>query len=340
MERSKKLNLGINILRMWMAFEVILLHRMSWKGYDGLFFNFLKRCELFSVPVFMIIAFYFSTKAIEEQDPAKIRNRFIRLIIPQVGWAIICWIAYVLMDIVFMHQLSHNFMDLIIAIISGCRETVNPSTWFQCVLIILTAFYCFVFHVFDKKKAWIIVYVSFIVSLLIQFNGSYYDFFENTPYEVTNTIGRIFEVMPFTCIGMFLKHIEVYKLFENIRIPAIALCGLLFIVGFYIPFPQFKGFFAGPYTVYMSTLLFICFLLFPLENVKEKARNVIITVTRFTLGIYCAHRLVYGIMDVVYELIKIEPKNFSKCIITYLACYLMSLIMSMIPVGFIKKMVD
>ena len=125
-----------------MAFEVILLHRMSWKGYDNLFFRFLKECELFSVPVFMILAFYFSARTLEEGNKEKLKNRFIRLIIPQVGWAIVCWVVYLLTDIIFMHEISHLINDLFVAIVSGCRQNTNPSTWFQAVLILLTVIYC------------------------------------------------------------------------------------------------------------------------------------------------------------------------------------------------------
>lgn len=325
---------------MWMALEVILLHRMSWKGYDNLIFRFLKNCELFSVPVFMIIAFYLSAKTIEEQDPEKVRNRFIRLIIPQVGWAIICWTVYVLTDIIFMHKLSHTLLDLLIAIISGCRQDTNPSTWFQCVLIILTAIYCLVFKLCKRETAWKCVYASFVVALLIQASGFYFDFFADKPYEIMNTIGRIFEVMPFASVGMILRHINVYEKLKDKRSIVIVASLVLFIIGFYIPFPQFKGFFEGLYPIYMGIMLFIFFLFLPLEDVTDKSRSIILQVTRYTLGIYCAHRLVYGIMEIIYELLGLNIPNFSRCLLTYLACYVMSFVFTLLPGNFFRKMVD
>lgn len=324
---------------MWMAFEVILLHRMSWKGYDSLFFAFLKRCELFSVPVFVIIAFYFCARTLEEGNKEKIRQRFIRLIIPQVGWAIICWVVYVLTDIIFAHQLNHNLMDLIIAIISGCRQDTNPSTWFQAVLIILTLIYCLIFRFCGNKK-WYVVYSTFMLALFIQWNGAYYDFFQQTPYEVANTIGRIFELMPFACVGILLSHYKIYTTLINKRIWILATSLLLFSLGFVISFPSFKGFFEGFFPLYMAICLFIFFLFLPTENIEGKSRNLIIQITRYTLGIYCAHRLVYGILDIVYELLGIDPGSFMKCIIVYLACYVMSYIMSIIPIRYLKEMVD
>ena len=341
MEKSKKLNLGISILRVWMAFEVILLHRMSWRGYEGLLFDFLKACELFSVPVFMIIAFYLSEKTLEESGPSKIKQRFIRLFIPQAGWAMICWTVYVLTDVIFMHKLSHGLNDLLIAIISGCREGTNPSTWFQCVLILLTFFYYVIFRYLDHKKAWIAVYVSLFMALLIQFNGAYYDFFQNQSYEVVNTIGRIFEVMPFASIGLILKHLEVEKKLKDKRMIMILAFIFLFVLGFYLPFPRTeRGFFEGLYPLYMGTVLFLVFVLLPLERIQDKSRQFIIQATRFTLGIYCAHRLLYSILEIVYELLGMAPKSFTKCLITYLVCYLMSFIMSIFPGNIFRKMVD
>ena len=340
MEKQNKINLGINLLRMWMAFEVILLHRMSWKGYESPFFQFLKACELFSVPVFVIISFYFSAKMIEQNDPAKMKERLIRLAIPQVGWAIICWIVYVLTDIIFMHDLQHNIADLLIAIISGCRQNTNPSTWFQAVLILLTCFYFLVFRLLDKKKAWFFVYLSIGIALFVQFDGSYFRFFETMPYELTNTIGRIFEIMPFAGIGLLLRHIGIYEVLKEKRIAAILISIVLFGLGFYLTFPSVEDFFGGFYPIYMAFFLFVIFLLLPLEKISGQTRKMILTASRFTLGIYCSHRLVYGIMEILYELCGISLRHFSKCLVTYLVCYIGSYIVSLIPNKFIKNMVD
>ncbi len=340
MQSNRRINLGISILRMWMAFEVILVHRMSWSGYDGPVFSFLKSCELFSVPVFLIISFYLSASVIENGSDEKVKQRFIRLIIPQVGWAIVCWLVYVITDIVFMHVLDHGIMDLLIAIVSGCRQNTNPSTWFQAVLIILTVFYCLVFRLFNKSTAWIIVHLSVVFAMMIQADGRYYHFFEYQSYEVMNTIGRIFEVMPYAGLGLILKRIDIFERLKDRRYIAIVVSAFLFIGGFYFTFPQYEGFFAGFYPIYMGLFLFLIFLLLPLENVSSEMRKVIYHVTRFTLGVYCAHRLVYGIMDIVYELLHLEPKAFTRCIMTYLACYIMSVIMSKIPIRVFRRMVE
>lgn len=323
-----------------MAFEVILLHRMSWKGYDGPFFAFLKACELFSVPVFMIIAFYLSASMIESENQEKLRNRFIRLITPQIGWAIICWLVYAATDIIFAHHLSHSFSDLFWAIVSGCRQNTNPSTWFQCVLILLTFFYTLVFHFFDKRTGWIIVHLSVVFAFLVQYNGLYYAFFEDKSYELMNTIGRIFEIMPFAGLGMILKRIDVFGRMKGKRIVILAVAAFLFVIGFFLTFPKCNGFFAGIYPAYMAVMLFLFFLFLPLENVSFKMRRVIYHISRFTLGIYCAHRLVYSILDILYELAGIEPGSFMKCILVYLACYVMSLIVSLIPNKILKNMVE
>ena len=51
---------------------------------------------------------------------------------------------------------------------------------------------------------------------MIQYDGSYYRFFEDKPYELANTIGRIFEMMPYAAVGLLLRHVELYeRLKEN-----------------------------------------------------------------------------------------------------------------------------
>ena len=340
MEKNKRFNPGINILRMWMALEVILLHRMSWKGYEGPFYSFLKACELFSVPIFMIISFYLNAETIEENDKEKLKKRLIRLFIPQAGWAVLCWITYFLTDIIFMHELSHDLNDLIIAIIFGCRNNTNPSTWFQCVLILLTLLFALIYSFSDKRISRVVTFALFFVSICIQASGTYYDLFQKMPYEICNTLGRIFEVMPYACIGMFLKQIDILKIFKTKRAFIMILSVILFFVGFSIPFPHFKGFFEGPYPIYMSVLLFLFFLFLPFEKTEDGIRKGIAVISRYTLGIYCAHRLVYGIMEIVYELIGLAPGNFMKCLLVYVICYMMSFVMSRMPVKVLKMMVE
>ena len=336
-----KLNLGICRLRMWMAFEVVLLHRMSWKGYEGAFFGFLKACEMFSVPVFMIVSFYFSAYIFERNDNDLFLNRLKRLLIPQVGWAIICWIVYYLTDIIFMHKVDHTLIDLFWAIVSGCRYNTNPSTWFQAVLILLTIYFFLLFKLFKKNKGWVMVYVSLVIALAIQDNGRYFAFFSNTPYELANTVGRIFEIMPYACVGLIFNHLKIDKYGKKKRTTAIIVAVFLFVLGFYLPFPAHEGgFFDGIYPLYMGTALFVIFLLLPINDVTYNVRNIILEVTRFTLGVYCAHRLVYGILDIVYELLSLEPAAMTKCVMTYLACYVMSYIMSLLPLKAFDRMVE
>lgn len=338
---NRRINIGINILRVWMAIEVILLHRMSWKGYNGFFFNFLKACEMFSVPVFMIISFYLSVRVFEDGNYHKFKERMFRLLIPQVGWAIICWVVYYLTDIIFMHEINHTITDLWVAIISGCRQNTNPSTWFQAVLIILTLYFFVLFKYLDSKKAWLGVYLSLIGALLIQYEGTYFTYFSKMNYELFNTVGRIFEIMPYACAGLILRHIDVYKIFNEKRWIVIAVCVSFFIIGFKIPFPQYyRGFFDGLYPLYMGIMLFIIFVLLPIQISDEKTYKTTVYLTKFTLGSYCAHRLVYGIMEIVYELLHLSVPNFSKCLITYLMCYIMSVIIYQIPNKYVRYLVD
>lgn len=333
MKNSKRIDIGINLLRMWMALEVILLHRCDWSGYDGCFFQFLKSCELFSVPVFVIISFYLSEKVFSSRDDERFMKRLIRILIPQVGWAVICWIVYVLTDIVFMHELSHGLGDLFWAIISGCRQSVNPSTWFQMVLLLLTVIYYGLFKMFRDDKVWYAVIASFFLALAVQASGFWYRLFEGSPYELNNTIGRIFEIMPYAALGLYLRHDEAKEKLLKSRYVNMAFLMALFAGGFFLPFPTFDGFFAGIYPIYMATWIFMFFLLLPLDQIGDGTYGLLKNASRFTLGIYCAHRIVFGILDIIYDILHLSVPSFSKCLLTYLACYVMSYVMSKMRLG-------
>ncbi len=340
MANNKKLNLGLCILKAWMALEVLLVHRCDFSDYPNAVFHFLKIVGPRSVPIFFIISFYFSESLIVKNNLDKFKSRLLRLWIPQVGWAIICWLGYVVIEIVCMHYLQLNLYDLLLAIVFGCRNGVNQTMWFQLVMIILTVFYFYLFKLLGEKKGMIATYITFAIAIILQATGWNYDHLCNLTFELNNTVGNIFQMMPYACLGLWFKHFNIFERFKDKRVIICVIFTVLLFVGIAIPYPAFKGFFEGFDPMHMSICLFIIFLFLPLDDVSDRTRNIIMKATRYTLGVYAAHRLVYSYLDIIYDLLNISFGSFTKCIITYLVCYLVSWIIDRIPNKYIKGLVD
>lgn len=81
-------NLGLELLRMFLCFRIVLLHYYS---SENKFILNLKR-NRFQVPCFFLISFYFLYPTIIERNQNKLKQRLERLLIPYIMHPIINWI--------------------------------------------------------------------------------------------------------------------------------------------------------------------------------------------------------------------------------------------------------
>ena len=77
----KKVNLGLEILRMIMSFWVIMFH--FYKPKNEISINIIIK-HSFHVPTFIIMSFYFLYPNLSQRNLDKIKNRLEKLIIPYI----------------------------------------------------------------------------------------------------------------------------------------------------------------------------------------------------------------------------------------------------------------
>ena len=83
---ENNLNLGIEILRILLSFWVVTVHcYYSRNNYVKLFYKKIK----FHVPTFIFISFYFYYNKLSKRSINKIIQRFKRLLIPYIIWALL-----------------------------------------------------------------------------------------------------------------------------------------------------------------------------------------------------------------------------------------------------------
>jgi surface polysaccharide O-acyltransferase-like enzyme len=80
---KKKINLGIEILRTCMCFFIVILHIFDLSNINNnSFTSFIFRTHQYYVPTFVFISFYFSFITLNSKNISKIKDRFLRIILP------------------------------------------------------------------------------------------------------------------------------------------------------------------------------------------------------------------------------------------------------------------
>ena len=94
--KTKKLLLGIEILRMTFAFFILFFHCKNNNIYSMNFTSYLNEIVEIGLTQFFIISFYFSYNSFISKNIYKIKERFKRLLVPYVIWPIIVFLLQVL----------------------------------------------------------------------------------------------------------------------------------------------------------------------------------------------------------------------------------------------------
>jgi fucose 4-O-acetylase-like acetyltransferase len=85
--KDKKINIGIQILRMILSFWIVTIHSYFFKNKYSLKRHFKQK--MFHVPTFMLISFFFFYHHLSKRDSHKIKRRFKRLLIPYFTWSFV-----------------------------------------------------------------------------------------------------------------------------------------------------------------------------------------------------------------------------------------------------------
>lgn len=81
--KKRQANVGLNLLRMFMCFEVVLCHFWRDDTYSSLLKPFMT-IRTYAVPVFMCMSFYLTKKVILSKNVGDIKKRLWRIVWPQV----------------------------------------------------------------------------------------------------------------------------------------------------------------------------------------------------------------------------------------------------------------
>lgn len=319
---SKKRNLGIQVLRMFLCFRIVLLHYYSSKN---IFIKKLKK-RRFQVPCFFFISFYFLYPTISQKNKNKFLLRLERLLVPYIIHPIINWIINNLMFLIIKFNRYNGFLklkDLTTQIIVGRGIYGIAVLWFHFNLLIFTIFF-FIFSFILSNHFLNFFQIFALASYTLQYSGINYRFFKQYTENIWMSIGNLIETFPVAIFAFYFSSIQLNKILLNNRKKCLLFSFLfLYLLSKFDIYAKIKGFSSpGIKQIFISLFLFIFFSLIPFEIFNSKVLLLIEQLTKYTQGIYCLHFLFQYYLRLKFE----KRGSFFGCILLYIISYLVSFI--------------
>ena len=320
---KKNINLGIELLRMILSFLIVLVHDYI-RRVNTKIAMFPNRFLPYYVPCFFLIGFYFSFNTIVSRNIDKIKQRFIRIIIPYMGWPIIFWLEnnyyYYRYRIYSRTQFKFLYTQLLI----GCG--LHGILWFLFNLLFISIL--FTIFVFMFKKCFLI-FLFLLTIICYRFEFSIYQniFFNKfNKMPIKHSIGPIPRSIIFSFTGFFLGSINVINKYYKFRIITILFFGsLLFIILYYDLLYRVTFFYQGFIIDLVAISAFSVFSMIPFDKINNKyIFSILKIITSHTGGVYYLHPKVADMFSKYFEPIRL--RFFKGCVQIYLISYLICFI--------------
>lgn len=338
-------NIGFCILRMIMCFCVILCHFGNSTNSWGGIIPFMA-VRGYAVPVFMMLSFLLMQKNMMKKDTEIIKKRLFRLLIPHLGWAVIYWVIYeYLMETVTGMEITNGISDLIWQLCTGHSPNVNATMWYQVVLMVLSALYFLLFYFLPENIGMLCIFISMILSLILQYSGLNYDLFSGLRYELRYPLGRTVEMIPYAMIGFSLSYYDVYRKLKKHKKTVMALSVIIFVIATVVDhiWSKVRGFdYAGIPAILIAFSLITIAQFLPLNDLigSGRIRRLILILSRYTLGIYCVHRLVGDLYTYMFDQFSLKPDSSLLCVLIYITGYILSAIVAKFPLKVCRQLVE
>lgn len=317
--KSKKINLGIELLRTILSFFILSRHFLKIEYKTTFLAEFIFYVQPFYVPTFFLISFYFSYNTFQSRNINKIKFRFIRILIPYTIWPILLWLRFIIFVNKSIELNINIFKSIFFQLLIG--YDFYAVLWFQFDLIMISIIFAIIIFTFTKNY---LQFMGVFGIFLFIFNRKY----ERAlfKYKRNDSIRRLNYSAIYSITGFILGSINIIKKSKNLKNKI-----FLLIIPVIILINQFKNFLEIAFRfqiLYIDVIIIFLFILFaniPIESIKDKIIILIlIHITKFTGGIYYIH---YGVRTIFSNYFKILALgNLKSCVLNYLTCYLICFI--------------
>lgn len=197
---------GLGILKTFLAVLVIAAHQFSRNTTKNEIILKIYDNRNIHVPSFFIMSFYFTCHNLLSQNPKKILSRFVRLLIPYIGWPIIIKQT----NRIYNQKYKTKFPDSIEILKSQLfwGHEYLSQFWFQWDLIVTTLLFLLIILIFRKNCLFILILIL-ILFYYCQYSGNYFQ--KYLPIQKNNkyTILRMFEMVPLGVTGFIIGYFNI-----------------------------------------------------------------------------------------------------------------------------------
>lgn len=321
-----------------MCFEVVLYH--CWSAAIPIYLKPFDILKVYAVPVFMVMSFYLNYKSFIKIDVGLAIKRIRRLLLPQIIWSIIYFVIYWLISVITRHNLVNGISDFFWQLFTGHSPRLNATMWFQFNLIVISIFFFVVLYFFNQNVGQITIVLIGCLCLLLQYSELNYQIFGALRYELSYPLGRLSETIPMAVCGYFIAKYNLLKPTQN-SIWNLLIAGIVVITFLIVDKSSYtiSGSFGyagiGKIGVAVGILMAAVNINFDVLNIR--ILHFIKFISRYTLGIYCGHRLIFvGFLTILFG---IPGGQFNQCVLIYILGFLASWALSLIPIKWIGNIV-
>lgn len=335
-------NYGIDILRIWMCFEVILLHFWTYIHSGNPFLDFFGEFRNLAVPCFMFLSFLLCAHILDKPELRfdDIKKRIRRIVIPILFWSIAYYILFNVGYLLLGKGNPINLSDLLLQIIVG--HVYNAPMWFLNDMLALTIVVIVMNRLVPYNRLILANICLTTVSLFFCLSGLNFRCFGGMSFELRYPIGRFFEMLPYVGFANILflsrKHFPYNLRRLTLCIFLTLICCAAWILS-YIDWPDTFGY-GSPYQYIMTgpLVLLMCFL--PFDSIRAPLRRILSYIAHYTLGIYCVHFSVGIICNNLCSHFGLPENTFAGCIAIFFISFAVCCVIAAFPWSWIKKAVS
>lgn len=336
--KTKQLNVGIALLKNIFAFLVITLFYWEVNRTTAGVKGWLAYFAEFSVYAFTFLSFFLNEPGISGSKRGFLGDRLMRLLIPYVGWAIIYWIVAWIVGRFAEERYDITFRILLNQLLTGNSSALNPVLWFSLDMVLITLLFVGISALF-KRNATIVYWVLTIVFVIFQFISPE-SFLRGLHTEIFATANWLIKMLPFASLGMALSLNNADKGVREHRIISFVLATLIIwgvrLGGRYIAMPTFV------WAIFAVPAVSVLFYVLPFDLLPGKVNRFLSGLLDRTAGIYEMQVLVGMIIHYFasHRAFFVETYTFRDCILIYAVCWVLALVISLIPSKWCKMMVE
>lgn len=316
---TKTIYLNIQLLRMILSFNILLLHYCSIYDMHSKESDLLINPTAFYLATFFIISFYFSYHIFLSKNIEKIKQRFIRIMVSFFFWPIISFMFNNSQYFFLRNTKKIEFKYLIYQIIIG--NGFYCLFWFQFNLMFVSIIFVIIIFLFNKRYL-IIFQIIGIVCYIFLCSNYYENINSNYSEVITFSIRRLPDTFIYSLTGFYLSSIRFIDIIKKHKKKALCFSFIILysIKNYEIIFknhPHLRYF-----IIELGALcIFTLFSVLPFDETKNiNLRNSIKFITNFTGGIFYIHpKIIKWTTISIFQ--RIHNKILLSSISNYFVCF-------------------